>query len=150
MDGLIQMDGLIACIENCKGNSSEPQDIQEVFMYVKNYCRFSKAAATESAKYKTLVLDLKTKCFVSPEDIKQPLLEQEEIKKLLDAYNKKLLDAYKILKEYASTVPQVFVRDSGGWVYVGGSENFIALITASNNTSTPTQSMTAGFQAVKF
>ena len=142
MDGLIQMDGLIACIENCKGNSSEPQDIQEVFMYVKNYCRFSKAAATESAKYKTLVLDLKTKCFVSPEDIKQPLLEQEDATKLLDAY--------KILKEYASTVPQVFVRDSGGWVYVGGSENFIASITASNNTSTPTQSMIAGFQAVKF
>lgn len=136
------MDGLIACIENCEGKVGEPKDIQEVFMYVKNYCRFSKAAATKSAKYKTLVLDLKTKCFVSPENIRQPLIEQKE--------TKKLLDAYKILKEYASTVPQVFVRDSEGWVYVGGSENFIALVTASNNTSTPTQSMIAGFQAVKF
>lgn len=133
------MDGLIACIENCKGNPGEPKDIQEVFMYVKNYCRFSKAAAAESAKYKSLVLDLRTKCFVSPKNIKQPLIEQKE--------PKKLLDAYKILKDYASTVPQVFVRDSKGWVYVGGSENFI---TASNNTNTPTQSMTAGFQAVKF
>jgi len=133
------MDALITCIENCKGNSSEPQDIQEVFMYVKNYCRFSKAAAAESAKYKTSVLDLRTKSFVSSTDITQPLLEQKDATKLLDAY--------KILKDYASTVPQVFVRDSGGWVYVGGSENFI---TASNNTNTPTQSMTAGFQAVKF
>lgn len=147
MDGLIQMDGLIACIENCKGKAGEPEGIQEVFMYVKNYCRFSKAAATKSAKYKNLVLDLRTKCFVSPTDITQPLIKKKETKKLLDAYNKKLLDAYKILKEYAITVPQVFVRDSKGWVYVGGSENFI---TASNNTSTPTQSMIAGFQEVKF
>ena len=133
------MEGLITCIENCKGNPGTPQDIQEVFMYVKNYCRFSKAAAAESAKYKSLVLDLRTKCFVSPENIRQPLIEQKEPTKLLEAYIK--------LKEYASTVPQVFVRDSEGWVYVGGSENFI---TASNNTSTPTQSMIAGFQAVKF
>lgn len=136
------MDDLIACIENCKGNSGEPEDIQEVFMYVKNYCPYSQRAATKSAKYKPLVLELRTKCFVSPENIKQPLIEQKE--------PKKLLDAYKILKDYASTVPQVFVRDSNGWVYVGGSENFIASITASNNTNTPTQSMTAGFQAVKF
>ena len=133
------MDALITCIENCKGNPGTPQDIQEVFMYVKNYCRFSKAAAAESAKYKSLVLDLRTKCFVSPENIRQPLIEQKEPTKLLESYIK--------LKEYASTVPQVFVRDSEGWVYVGGSENFI---TASNNTNTPTQSMTAGFQAVKF
>ncbi len=139
------MDALIACIKNCKGNPGTPQDIQEVFMYVKNYCRFSKAAAAESAKYKTSVLDLRTKSFVSPTDITQPLqplFKQKEATKLLEAY--------KILKDFASTVPQVFVRDSEGWVYVGGSENFIASITASNNTSTPTQSMIAGFQAVKF
>lgn len=133
------MDNLITCIENCKGNPGEPKDIQEVFMYVKNYCIHSQKAATKSAKYKNLVLDLRTKCFVSHEDITQPLLEQKDATKLLDAY--------KILKDYASTVPQVFVRDSDGWVYVGGSENFI---TASNNTSTPTQTMIAGFQAVKF
>ena len=123
----------------------KPKDIKEVFMYVKNYCPYSRRAAAESAKYKSLVLDLRTKSFVSPTDITQPLqplFKQEEVTKLLEAY--------KILKEYASTVPQVFVRDSKGWVYVGGSENFIASITASNNTNTPTQSMTAGFQAVKF
>ena len=95
----------------------KPKDIKEVFMYVKNCCTYSKAAAAESAKYETCVLDLRTKSFVASEDITQKKLKQDDPTGLLNAYN--------LLKEYSSTIPQIFVRDSEGWVYVGGSENFL-------------------------
>ena len=114
-----KMDELISCIEKCEGKTMKPNDIKEVFMYVKNYCKNSKAAAAESAKYETCVLDLRTKSFVASDDITQKKLKQDDPTCLLKAYN--------LLKEYVGTVPQVFVRDSKGWIYVGGSENFLTV-----------------------
>ena len=88
------MDELIPCIEKCEGKTMKPKDIKEVFMYVKNCCTYSKAAAAESAKYETCVLDLRTKSFVASEDITQKKLKQDDPTGLLNAYD--------LLKEYSS------------------------------------------------
>lgn len=127
---------LLSCILSCKGQKKSFTDCKKIFMYVKNYCSHSEAAA----KYaKTLlntkdihVLDVLTNKYVSPDDLKQPTPPKPDTH---------LIQAYNTLKKYAKTVPQIFVLTSNGWSYVGGKSDFIG---ASNKT------METMFREVKF
>lgn len=103
-------------------NSNEIEDVQDlqliqrIFMYVKNYCRYSKRAAAEAVKYCDDV-----RCIDMVEQKPIDPISFEQIDGTVDVH---LLQAFK-MKNYP-TVPQIFVYDTK-WKYVGGCKEFMAI-----------------------
>ena len=127
---------LHTCISQCTGQKVVPDSYDKVFLYVKNYCGFSKRAAAKAINISkdVRVLDVLTNRYVEPMDFF----------KGISAAPKKLVDVYPTLvKKGMRTVPQIFVCSHGKWCYVGGNSDF----TVPNNSSSKGKSMS---QQVKF
>ena len=104
----------------------------EIFMYVKNYCGYSKFACkflTQSGN-KITIVDMINKEFV-----------------LYNAYEKferTVGDATKLTDIFPnkSTVPQIFIYRNNKWYYIGGSDDLLKLHTVqNNNTQSPTSNL---------
>ena len=104
----------------------------EIFIYVKNYCRYSKFACKFLTQHgnKITIVDMVNKEFV-----------------LYNAYNnfeRTVGDATKLTDIFPnkSTVPQIFIYKDEKWYSIGGSDDLLKLhIVQSNNTQTPTPSL---------
>jgi glutaredoxin len=108
-----------------------------IFMYVKNYCRYSKRAAAAAVKQSNNVrcIDMVNRVPIDP-------VSFQPIEGKVDTH---LLQAFA-MKNYL-TVPQIFVYDTK-WRYVGGCDDFLAIVDnrASGTQATAIESLGAMFQ----
>lgn len=134
---------LYDAIGNCDGKKVSKSDYNMVFMYVKNWCPHSQNAAKLAASNcnSVYVVDLETSKFVSPKDLHQPVNTQPSMVHHLIKKHKRLVDIGK------NTVPQVFVKSSTGWKYVGGEDDYTAFTRLSSSSVADIQ---LKFEEVKF
>lgn len=122
---------IIACKYN--GKTYNIGNYTEVFMYVKDYCPHSKAAAkTAYGICDTYCFEVQHNKFLDPAtfevmDVKNPVTPH-------------IVQAYKCSGLNTDTVPQIFVKVHGGWHWVGGNVDFKAYNT---------EHMTTGLQSLK-
>lgn len=90
----------------------------EVFMYIKNYCHFSRQACglLMDQNIRPMAYDLETERFVqadnwSKED-EDVALDIKDVKNLFIGFQ---------------TVPQIFVKENNVWYYVGGCSDLMGL-----------------------
>ena len=124
-------------MHTCNKQKCTDYEFNEVFMFVKNYCHFSKAAAELAdvlCPNKVRCLDLETQNYVLPTDLNDELKKDYMIPHYIQRFNQ--LGFTK--------VPQIFVHGDDGWKYVGGSDDFHAF-TGSNSMA----GIQVGFQSVK-
>ena len=113
---------IIACKYN--GKTYNIVDYDMVFMYVKDYCGHSKAAAkmaTENSE-RVFVFDVIHNRFVDPLDFNTKIDFQSPCVS-------QLIQAYTVSKLNTDTVPQIFIKVQGGWHWVGGNDDFKAYNT---------------------
>jgi glutaredoxin len=134
---------LYMAIGDCNGQMVKESDYNIVFMYVKNWCPHSQNAAKLAASNcnSVYVVDLETSKFVSPNDLHQPVIVQPGMVHHLIQKRKHLLDIGK------TTVPQVFVKSSTGWKYVGGETDYAAFTRLNSSSVADIQ---LKFEEVKF
>lgn len=132
---------LLKCILACNGVKSTPTEVDKVFMYVKNYCHFSKHAAGRALNIcsDVAVIDVLTGKYVSATNLKQPSPVSPDTQ-YIQAYP-------KLLNKGMSHVPQIFANSPTGWQYIGGSDDFDRLIDIGNKS---VQTVLSMFDQVKF
>jgi glutaredoxin len=136
-----QMDNeLLKCILACNGDKFTPTEVDKVFMYVKNYCHFSKHAAGRALGVcsDVAVIDVLTGKYVSATDLKQSYAIGPDTH-YIQAYP-------KLVNKGMSHVPQIFVHSPAGWQYIGGSDDFDRFIDRRN---TSLETIQAKFDQVK-
>lgn len=113
---------IIACKYN--GKTYNIGDYDMVFMYVKDYCGHSRAAARIAAEKieHVFVFDVLHNIFLDPLDFNTTVEFQSPCVS-------QLIQAYKVSTLNNDTVPQVFIKVHGGWHWVGGKDDFIAYNT---------------------
>lgn len=102
-------------------------NFSKVFMFVRNYCHYSKDAAALAEKLvpgKVECLDLESKLWVTPNDLKQTMIKKSPLKS-------HLISRFNEIK--FSTVPQIFVHGLQGWKYVGGKTDFDTFTKSSSS-----------------
>ena len=114
---------LISAVIACKynGKTYNIGDYDMVFMYVKDYCGHSRAAARIAAEKieHVFVFDVLHNTFLDPldfdtkVDFQSPCVSQ-------------LIQAYKVSTLNNDTVPQIFIKVQSGWHWVGGNDDFKA------------------------
>tara|TARA_B000000441_G_C21672058_1_gene307969 strand:+ start:528 stop:938 length:411 start_codon:yes stop_codon:yes gene_type:complete len=119
---------LLRVILNCNGDKNKPKTFDKVFMYVKNYCRFSASAARRALAVcsNVAIIDVITGNYVSATDLKQPYAILPDTQ-YIQAYP-------KIVNRGMTHVPQIFVNSPTGWQYIGGSDDFDRLIDRRNTS----------------
>ena len=106
------------------------QNIEKVFMFVKDYCPFSKRAAG-CCTYPLICLNVnKSFHFVKYKD--------EKFNEINGNVEKEYIEKYIEIKETHRTVPQIFVFSCDSWYYVGGCNDFIKIIGGSKGTGSHT------------
>lgn len=106
------------------------QGIEKVFMFVKDYCGFSKRAAG-CCEYPLTCLNVHNSFhFVKYED--------GEFKKIEDKVDPKYIQKYNEIKTIHRTVPQIFVSSGNTWYYVGGCDEFMKITERSKEKNNHT------------
>lgn len=133
MCGIKDINGLIKCMNNKIPFCGYLLSDDLVFMYVKNYCGYSKRACTrliDNGMTNVKVVDVISKSFTKPEN-------------LFEVTCTHLPDAIEIdMKQRFSqgtTVPQIAVYKDRRWQYIGGSDVFATLTiypSATNQSDT--------------
>lgn len=118
MCGVTDIPGLIKCMNEKTPFNGYLLSDDLVFMYVKNYCRYSKRSCTRlihSNMTNVKIVDVINKGFTIPENISIVTCTHvpESIMKDME-------------KRFSSgtTVPQIAVYKDGKWQYIGGSDAF--------------------------
>ena len=106
------------------------QNIEKVFMFVKDYCHFSKCAAG-CCTYPLTCLNVHNSFHVVK-------YEDGVFKKIEDEVDEEYITNYNKIKNIHRTVPQVFVYSKNKWYYVGGCNDFIKIIGGSKGTGSHT------------
>jgi len=96
-----------------------------LFVYVKNYCHWSKKACHTLLKCREAkILDLINREFVSYDKASDTFVQQcTHVPKCL----------FKAFVE-GDTVPQIFIYEKDGWKYIGGCDTLMALDIAEPTT----------------
>ena len=125
------VEDLVVCMKNrnkCR-KTDQIDDKDFIFMYVRNYCHYSRDALLELALHdneKMCVYDLETHHYVSPDNMKRCLSKEVDIRLGKGWFN--------------DTVPQIFVHNhTDGWKYIGGYDNL--MLTSMDMKSHPQSSL---------
>lgn len=94
-----------------------------VFVYVKNYCHWSKQACEKLLPVTTLLLDMVDKEFVTYED--------GAFEQACTDVPTSIVDAFVT----TDTVPQIFVYTDNQWEYVGGCETLMGITIVNARSS---------------
>ena len=109
------MDSILKFVNQKPSQDLSPTSFDIMFIYVKNYCHYSRDAASLASKKcgKVYVFDVLTKRFVSPQNFHQGIDPNFDNTSFMDEYN----------KHYdGMSVPQVFGHATvqNKWYYIGG------------------------------
>lgn len=118
MCGVTDISGLLKCMNEKTPFNGYLHSDDLLFIYVKNYCHFSKRACTRlihSNMTNVKIIDVINKGFTMPENLSivtcthVPDAIKEDMKKRFSS---------------GTTVPQIAVYKDGKWQYIGGSDAF--------------------------
>ena len=121
MCGITDLDGLMTVIQNKSPVFSGTIYTDDLlFLYVKNYCKWSKKACHRiiNKKMKNVkIVDVINKAFVAPSNIELPTCLHIP-DKIADDISTRFTDSS------SETVPQIFIYKDDKWYYIGGCDTF--------------------------
>jgi hypothetical protein len=129
MCGVTDIPGLLKCMNDKMPFNGYLLSDDLVFMYVKNYCHFSKRACTRlihSNMNNVKIIDVINKGFTMPENISIVTCSH-----VPDDIKKDMKERFSS----GTTVPQIAVYKGGQWWYIGGSDAFekVAIYPSATN-----------------
>lgn len=89
-----------------------------MFMYVKNYCGYSKRAAKHLLPLKNITM---------LDRVKNEFVHYNKDTNRFKGYCKKVPSKLKDAFIFGDTVPQIFIYKYGKWMYIGGSQDVLKL-----------------------
>ena len=112
---------------------SDIDENDEIFVYVKHYCHYSKKACKHLKRIKNItIVDVINKEFVRYDQNTDTFIP---VKTPVPG---KLMGAFDV----RNTVPQIFIYKNSQWHYIGGSDDVIQLnIVKNNNKKNPSPSL---------
>lgn len=129
MCGITDIPGLLKCLDDKTPFHGYLLSDDIVFMYVKNYCRYSKRSCTRllhSNMTNTKIIDVVNKGFTMAENLSIVTCTH-----VPDAIKEDMKTRFSS----GTTVPQIAVYKGGRWQYIGGSDAFetVAIYPSATN-----------------